>query len=167
MVLAMRHGVLGYEAMDLNRLLINFPFGVFNYAATRPFLAQEFCARNSGDIRVVVAGNKVFGFARANRPDDFRASGSGRIEYIDDLPQACVETAHRISRECGFVCMAYDFILNNQDQWVVAEISYTFVSEPPARCQYFYDAEQGLCKKRQAVGSVERLILEQIMAAGD
>ena len=35
MVLAMRHGVLGYEAMDLNRLLINFPFGVFNYAATR------------------------------------------------------------------------------------------------------------------------------------
>ena len=35
MVLAMRHGVLGYEAMDLNHLLINFPFGVFNYVATR------------------------------------------------------------------------------------------------------------------------------------
>ena len=30
-----KDGVLGYEAMDINRLLINFPFGVFNYAATR------------------------------------------------------------------------------------------------------------------------------------
>ena len=131
-----------------------------------PFLAQEFCAHNSGDIRVMVVGNMVFGFARANRPDDFRASGSGRIEYIDDLPQVCVETAHRISRECGFVCMAYDFILNNRHQWVIAELSYTFVSDPAARCQYYYDAEQGFAKKRQRVGSVERLILESIMAAG-
>lgn len=76
-----------------------------------PFLAQEFCAHNSGVIRVMVVGIKVFGFARANRPDDFRASGSGKIEYVDDLPQACVETAHRISQECGFICMAYDSIV--------------------------------------------------------
>jgi hypothetical protein len=35
MVLAMRHGVLGYEAMGLNCLFPIFAFGVFNYAATR------------------------------------------------------------------------------------------------------------------------------------
>jgi len=37
MVLAMRHGVLGYEAMDLNHLFPDPVFGVFNYAATRNF----------------------------------------------------------------------------------------------------------------------------------
>ncbi len=36
MVLAMRHGVLGYEAMDLNRLFPDPAFGVFSYEATRP-----------------------------------------------------------------------------------------------------------------------------------
>lgn len=32
---AIRHGVLGYEAMDLNGLFRNLPFGVHNYEATR------------------------------------------------------------------------------------------------------------------------------------
>ncbi|HQZ29102.1 MAG TPA: hypothetical protein PK648_13210 [Verrucomicrobiales bacterium] len=31
----MRHGVLGYEAMDLNRLFPDPAFGVFSYEATR------------------------------------------------------------------------------------------------------------------------------------
>jgi hypothetical protein len=35
MVLAIRHGVFGYEAMGLNRLLENPRFGVFSYEATR------------------------------------------------------------------------------------------------------------------------------------
>jgi hypothetical protein len=35
MVFAIRHGVLGYEAMGLNRLFKIFPFGVQNYEATR------------------------------------------------------------------------------------------------------------------------------------
>jgi len=35
MVFAIRHGVLGYEAMGLNRLLEFLPFGVFIYEATR------------------------------------------------------------------------------------------------------------------------------------
>jgi hypothetical protein len=35
MVLAMRHGVLGYEAMGHNRTFHNPPFGVFSYEATR------------------------------------------------------------------------------------------------------------------------------------
>ena len=41
MVLAMRHGVLGYEAMGLNCLFPIFAFGVFNYAATRLNCARK------------------------------------------------------------------------------------------------------------------------------
>jgi hypothetical protein len=127
-----------------------------------PFLAQEFCAGNDGDIRVMVVGTRVFGFARANRPDDFRASGSGKVLYDDELPLECVQTAYRISRECGFRCMAYDFVKNNAGRWVVVEISYTFLSAPPARCGYYYDAEQNFIKVTRQIGSVERLILSDL-----
>jgi len=43
MVFAIRHGVLGYEAMDLHCFLISAPFGVLSCEATRPphFLAFE------------------------------------------------------------------------------------------------------------------------------
>ncbi len=139
---------------------------IHSFETRYPFLAQEYCAHNSGDIRVMVVGDKVFGFARINRENDFRASGSGMIEYVDELPQDCVMTAHRISEACGFICMAYDFVLNNQQRWVVVEISYTFVSDPPRQCQYYYDAGKKYAKKQHRVGSVERLVLEKLISAG-
>ncbi len=42
MVFAIRHGVLGYEAMGLNRLFLNLPFGVFIYEATRVKISRKF-----------------------------------------------------------------------------------------------------------------------------
>ena len=130
-----------------------------------PFVAQEFCAHNPGDMRIMVVGHKIFGFTRTNRPGDFRASGSGNVEFIDDLPLPCVQAAYRISRECGFICMAYDFIKNNRGQWVCVEISYTFVSEPPSLCRYYYDARRGFARIDRPVGMVERLILDRMVAA--
>lgn len=35
MEVAMRHGILGYEAMDLSPAFFNFRFSVFIYEATR------------------------------------------------------------------------------------------------------------------------------------
>ncbi len=75
-----------------------------------PGILQEFCPNNDGDLRVVVIGNRVMGFRRNNRPGDFRASGSGLKEYLDDLDFECVRLAHRISAENNFESMAYDFV---------------------------------------------------------
>jgi hypothetical protein len=130
-----------------------------------PFVAQEFCRNNAGDLRIMTVGEKVFGFARKNRENDFRASGSGMIEYLEALPLDCVKLAHRVASECRFVCMAFDFIKNNQDRWVIAEMSYTFVSEPASRCRYYYSAADHFQKKDQPVGSVERLILESLRSS--
>ena len=44
-------------------------------------LVQEFLPGNGFDTRITVIGNRAFGFRRFNRPDDFRASGSGRIDW--------------------------------------------------------------------------------------
>jgi hypothetical protein len=131
---------------------------------TYPFVAQEFCMKNEGDIRIMVIGDRIFGFARKNRKNDFRASGSGMIEYIEELPMECVKLAYQVSHECGFVCMAYDFIKNNSGKHVIAEISYTFVSEPASRCPYYYSAADQFARKQITVGSVERLILEQLVS---
>jgi hypothetical protein len=128
-----------------------------------PFVAQEFCKNNDGDIRIMVVGEKILGFTRKNRQHDFRASGSGIIEYVDELPEECVKTAYQVSHECGFRCMAYDFISNNSGRWVIAEISYTFVSEPASNCAYYYSAKDAFKKIKQPIGSIEHLILEELL----
>ena len=45
---------------------------------------------------------------------------------LDEIPVECLEMSHRISEENNFNCMCYDFIKNENGEWVVVEFSYTF-----------------------------------------
>ena len=42
---------------------------------------QEFLPNNDFDTRLIILGNRCFGITRFNRKNDFRASGSGFIDY--------------------------------------------------------------------------------------
>jgi glycosyltransferase involved in cell wall biosynthesis len=107
-----------------------------------PCLVQEFCRGNEGDLRINVIGHRVMGFHRLNRDDDFRASGSGRLVYSQELDAEAVQMAYRISRENGFDSMAYDFVKRG-DRWVVLEMSYCYVDAAVRDCAYYYDMRTG------------------------
>jgi glutathione synthase/RimK-type ligase-like ATP-grasp enzyme len=90
--------------------------------------AQEFIETDS-DWRITTLGTDLLSvFVRRNRPDDFRASGSGLWEMVEpeDLPAEACDLALEISNRHGFTSMAYDFMLGPKG-WVIGEISMTFV----------------------------------------
>lgn len=89
-------------------------------------LFQEFLPRNPFDIRIVVIGNRAFGFRRFNRPNDFRASGSGNVD-IDPtrVPLETVRLGFRLANHLKTQSIAID-CLRKDDKWVVVEMSYTF-----------------------------------------
>ncbi len=88
---------------------------------------QEFLQNNQFDTRITVIGERAFGYRRMNRPNDFRASGSGNFDTNPELiDQECIELAFNISNKGNFQCMAYDF-LNKDSKPVLIELSYTFV----------------------------------------
>ena len=89
-------------------------------------LVQEFLAGNDHDTRITVIGDHVFGFRRWNRADDFRASGSGRIDYD---PQGvdihAVRLGLQVARRLGSRCIAVD-VMKRGDELVVAELNFSF-----------------------------------------
>jgi glutathione synthase/RimK-type ligase-like ATP-grasp enzyme len=90
--------------------------------------AQEFIEADS-DWRITTLGTDLLSvFVRRNRPDDFRASGSGLWEMVEpeDLPMEACDLALEISNRHGFTSMAYDF-MKGPKGWVIGEISMTFV----------------------------------------
>jgi len=97
-------------------------------ACPRYTYVQEFIQTDS-DWRITTLGaDLVSVFVRRNRPDDFRASGSGLWEMVEPagLPVEACDLALEISRRHGFTAMAYDF-MRGPKGWVIGEISMTFV----------------------------------------
>jgi glutathione synthase/RimK-type ligase-like ATP-grasp enzyme len=95
---------------------------------------QEFLPGNDFDTRITVIGNRAFGFRRMNREGDFRASGSGRLDYDRDAVDLdAVRLAYATTAALGAQSIAIDG-LRRGDQWVVGEVSYTYMSDAIHDC---------------------------------
>ena len=91
-------------------------------------LFQEFLPGNAFDTRVTVIGHRAFAYRRFNRPDDFRASGSGNFDVNPgEIDPATVELAFRVADLLGTQSIAIDGLRRGHER-VVSEISYTYVS---------------------------------------
>lgn len=102
---------------------------------------QDFIAGNAFDTRVTVIGDRAFAYTRNVRPGDFRASGSGDVVYnMDRINRKCVEIAFDVTRKVGSQSMAFDFVLGEQQQPFILEVSYGFIPHLVHSCPGYWDA---------------------------
>ena len=111
------------------------------------FYVQEFLPGNEFDIRVTVIGHRAFAFRRFNRPGDFRASGSGRIDWDPrQIDEESVRLAFRVARRLHTQSVGIDLLQHRRRQ-LVAEISYTYASwavrDCPGHWELQGDADTG------------------------
>ena len=100
---------------------------------------QKFLPNNNYDIRITIIGDRAFSFIRYNRDDDFRASGSGKIDYdTTKIPMEAVKIAFEVSKTCKFQSMAYDFMYD-EDKVVINEMSYCYSAEAVGKCSGYWD----------------------------
>ena len=113
-----------------------------NYNLQKNYVYIQEYIPNSGDIRVTIIGDRAFAFCRENRENDFRASGSGRIIYdLSKIPLQAIESAFEVSKKLQFQSMAYDFLLNNEGQALINEISYGYNDRAVYECRGHWDSE--------------------------
>jgi len=104
-------------------------------------LFQEFLPDNPFDTRITVIGSRAFGFRRFNRPNDFRASGSGKIDYdIEQVDEATIRLAFEVAQRLRMQSVAIDGMRRGEER-VVGEVSYTYVSWAIADCPGHWELE--------------------------
>lgn len=102
---------------------------------------QDFIKDNDSDVRITVIGSKAFGFRRMIRRGDFRASGSGHIDYEPhEILLACVEAAFDATRKMRSQCAAFDFVFLDGRPLIV-EVSYAFSAKAAAICKGYWDVD--------------------------
>jgi glutathione synthase/RimK-type ligase-like ATP-grasp enzyme len=106
------------------------------------FYAQEFVPENKFDTRVTIIGDRAFGFRRMVRPDDFRASGSGRIDYDSSVvDQECVRIAFQVAQHLRTQSLAFDFVHTPDGTPLIVEISYAYLPGAIHSCSGHWDPD--------------------------
>jgi len=115
-------------ATGIIRLLITKKVEKFSQREKGYVYFQDYLAHNNNDTRIVVIGDRSFGMIRHCRIDDFRASGSGLIDYNHKLINIdCVRTAFDIAKKLNVQSIAIDFIKKADVPCQIIEISYAFI----------------------------------------
>lgn len=109
---------------------------------------QEYLKGNTFDTRITVIGNRAFAFRRFVRDDDFRASGSGKICFLNDrIDQRFIRIAFDAASKLRTQSLAVDALYTEDGQPVIGEISYTYASWAVHDCPGHWvldgDAESG------------------------
>lgn len=87
---------------------------------------QDFIPANKYDIRVIVLGDKAFAIKRLTRTNDFRASGSGIIQYEKEhFDTALIALSFENAKKINASCAAFDYVFS-QGKALVVEVSYGF-----------------------------------------
>ena len=117
---------LGTRRLLPVRLLLGRPFP--EGLQSGYLYAQEYLPDNEFDTRITIIGNRGFAFRRYNRPEDFRASGSGLIDWNPEhIDTQSLKLAFKLAKHLGTQSLAVD-ILQKENRPVIAEISYTYAS---------------------------------------
>ena len=104
---------------------------------------QEFLPDNPFDTRITVIGRRAYGFRRHNRPGDFRASGSGLIDWRqDEIDEPTIRLAFRAAQRLNTQSIAIDG-LRRGDERVVGEISYTYAAWALRDCPGHWTLDDG------------------------
>ena len=103
---------------------------------------QDFVADNKHDTRVTIIGNRAFAFRRMVRKNDFRASGSGQIDYdTSKIDTRCVQVAFQVAQELGMQSMAFDFVMAHDSTPKIVEVSYCYVPGAVQACPGHWDKD--------------------------
>lgn len=89
---------------------------------------QEFIPNNTHDTRVTVIGDRAIAFRRAVRKNDFRASGSGSIDYDQsEIDHDCISQSFQLAQALKSQSLCIDFVTGKNGKPLVVEISYVYM----------------------------------------
>ena len=126
------------------------------------FILQPFIDGLPGDYRVVIYGDKFYVLSRENRPDDFRASGSGRFDFNRQVPEGLLDYARTVFKSFDVPFMAMDIGLKQREFYLFEFQFLSFGQYTLEKSGFFYRFENNSWSKVSERPDLEREIAASV-----
>ena len=113
-----------------------------------PFIMQEYI-KNDATLRLIVIGDKVFGYKRINDPDNCLVQPSTHADFSYKMNKTLFDFVYKIYKDNDFISMSFDIVYNEEnDKYYLLEISYTFANAYARKVDWYYDMKlQQYCER--------------------
>ncbi|MFA5000749.1 MAG: hypothetical protein WC531_00770 [Candidatus Paceibacterota bacterium] len=138
------------------------PLLISNYR--QKFILQPYIQGLSGDYRVVVYNNKYYVLYRANRSNDFRASGSMKFKSDINLPPGLLDYAKRVFDNFDAPYMALDIGVKDNSFFLFEFQFLSFGQYTLEKSKFYYQLRSGNWDKINEVPDLEREIAGSVVA---
>lgn len=106
------------------------------------FIVQEFIPNLNNDWKILIFHKKYFVLKRRNRKNDFRASGSGLLEYTKDIPEGILDFSKLIYKDFKVPNLSIDVGYNGSEFYLIEFQAIYFGTYTLEYADYyFYDSE--------------------------
>ncbi len=126
------------------------------------FILQQYIAGVKGDYRVVVYNDKFYVLYRENRPNDFRASGSGRFNYSVELPPGLLDYAKKVFSSFNAPYMALDIGVKENNFYLFEFQFLSFGQYTLEKSKFFYSYNDKKWTKTFEQPDLEREIASSV-----
>src|SRR3989338_6853700 len=125
----------------------------------RKFIIQNFVPDLSGDYRILAYGDKYYVVFRGNRDNDFRASGSGKLNFEVKLPGGLLDYAKRIYTQFDTPFMSLDIGYKNGEFYLFEFQCLCLGQYTLEKSKFYYrQTSDGLWGRKYEIPDLEREI---------
>ena len=127
------------------------------------FIIEPFIPNLNSDFKILVFGNKFFVLERFPKKGDFRASGSGLLEYNENVPDAVLRKALELKIRFDVPFMAMDIGFSEGQAYLIEYQFVNFGTHTVDTAPFYFIAEgEGFKRIRCSNVRVEALFAEAI-----
>lgn len=129
----------------------------------RKFILQEFVPGLENDWKVLIYGNRFYCLKRYVRDKDFRASGSGKFQFSDEIPDGLLQFAQKIYNMLKLPNASLDICFNGEKFYLIEFQAIYFGTTTIEYSKFYYefDGDKFLLKKGESI--LEREYLGSII----
>lgn len=113
----------------------------------RKFVTQNYISGLTHDFKVLAYGEKYYVVRRENRPNDFRASGSGRLSWPEDPPALLLEFARKTFLAFDVPLMSMDIAFDGRRFHLLEAQFVTFGTIAMENSSHHFTMQEGRWKR--------------------